>query len=67
MRASIALLLLALALALATLASGCIRHEFDLCLEDPPHPDCVDGGEPTDAGSDAGVDAATDAAVDAGM
>lgn len=65
MRDAIALLLCALALAAG--ASGCIRHEFDRCLEEMPPIDCLDGGEPTDAGTDAGADSGADAAVDAGM
>ena len=36
---------------------GCLRLEFDLCDQDPPHPDCLDGS--IDGGEDAN-DAATD-------
>lgn len=43
-------LLLALLAALTT--AGCLRRRFNLCAEDPPHPDCP---------SDAGVDASSDA------
>jgi hypothetical protein len=44
------------------LGPGCLRRKFDLCLEDPPHPEC-----PRDAGLDANADApsAPDSAVDA--
>jgi hypothetical protein len=38
---------------LAAAAAGCLRPRFDLCAEDPPHPDC-----PFDAGPDAAIDAA---------
>ena len=52
------------------LLSGCIRFDFDLCADEPPHPDCVDSGPPrdsgVDAGADSGVDAGTDSGVDAG-
>jgi hypothetical protein len=43
-------------------APGCLRRKFDLCIEDPPHPDC-----PRDAGPDATADAplTPDAAADA--
>ncbi|MBX7196258.1 MAG: hypothetical protein K1X94_29650 [Sandaracinaceae bacterium] len=54
-----------LVVALGSLAlAGCLRPKFDLCAEDPPHPDC-----PHDAGPDAAVDApaATDAASDAAV
>lgn len=59
-----------LALVLVTLASaGCLRRRFNLCTEEPPHPDCPhDAGMATDASSsDAPADdaAADDAAVTA--
>ncbi|MBN8613502.1 MAG: hypothetical protein J0L92_23105 [Deltaproteobacteria bacterium] len=38
---------------LAAASTGCLRPRFDLCAEDPPHPDC-----PSDAGPDAAIDAA---------
>ena len=37
----------------ATLLGGCIRIDFDLCEEEPPHPDCLADGDvemPEDAG-----------------
>ena len=40
-------------LVLAAASAGCLRPKFDLCAEDPPHPDC-----PSDAGPDAAIDAA---------
>ncbi|MCB9593059.1 MAG: hypothetical protein H6719_10030 [Sandaracinaceae bacterium] len=61
---------LLLAALLTTSLGGCIRHEFDLCAETPPHPDCSDAGDGTDAGPgptpDAGTDAGSDAGSDAG-
>jgi len=58
---------LALAVALPLSLAGCIRLNFDLCDQDPPHPDCLDGG--ADAGVDSGPDldaAHPDADIDAG-
>jgi len=57
-----------------TLLSGCIRMDFDLCDDDPPHPECADAGQDggtdagasSDSGSDAGADAGSDAGADAG-
>ncbi len=44
---------LALVMLLVAIASmGCLRRRFNLCAEDPPHPDC-----PRDAGPDADLDA----------
>lgn len=52
---------------------GCLRTKFDLCVQDPPDPNCayLDAGTDTgasDAGADAGAaDAgAADAGADAG-
>lgn len=39
---------------LVALASGCVRIHFDLCAEDPPHDECLDGS--IDAGPDASMD-----------
>ncbi|MBX3268727.1 MAG: hypothetical protein KF729_00615 [Sandaracinaceae bacterium] len=55
----------------AALLAGCIRQSFDLCAEEPPHPDCAldagdDAGGGEDAGDDAGHDAGDDAGHDAG-
>jgi hypothetical protein len=44
----------------AGIAPGCLRRKFDLCLEDPPHPDC-----PRDAGADGGTAAGDASAPDA--
>ncbi len=43
-----------LVLALALSSAGCLRHEFDLCRGEAPHPDCalLDGGSAD--GGDAG-------------
>jgi hypothetical protein len=41
-------LFVALAATALLIGPGCLRRKFDLCLEDPPHPDC-----PRDAGPDA--------------
>lgn len=46
-------LFLALVASVLVAGPGCLRRKFDLCLEDPPHPDC-----PRDAGADASADAA---------
>lgn len=56
-------LLSAVAIALALAASGCLRQNFDLCAEDPPHPDCalLDAAAP-----DASDGATSDAALDGG-
>ena len=40
---------------LAIALSGCIRMDFNLCDDDPPHPECLDAG--TDAAVDGGPDA----------
>ncbi len=58
------LLTITIALALGFAASGCLRQNFDLCDEDPPHPDCAR----IDAGPDAGLDggAADGGAADGG-
>lgn len=34
------------------IVTGCIRLEFDLCLEDPPHPECtLDASTDEDGGA----------------
>lgn len=55
-------LFVALTASALLIGPGCLRRKFDLCLEDPPHPDC-----PRDAGPDASADAAIapDGAADA--
>ena len=46
---------------LATLSTGCLRQRFDLCAQNPPHPECL-----IDAGmGDAALDAPADAELDA--
>ena len=57
--------LLLAAFTLALLCSGCLRTRFDLCAEQPPHPDClaIDGAIDA-AGLDAGAPDAS-AALDA--
>jgi hypothetical protein len=37
----------------ALAAAGCVRIHFDLCDEDPPHPECMIDGA-VDAGPDGG-------------
>ncbi len=57
-------LLLSSAVVFVFALSGCLRQDFNLCEDVPPHPECADGG--SDAGSDAGTDAGSDAGTDAG-
>jgi len=54
-----------LLLLVGALASGCLRQRFDLCAQNPPHPECLLDAGPIDAAIDANRDAAFDAAVDA--
>ena len=60
-RAHARLFLVCLVLVAMAIGSGCLRRKFDLCLEDPPHPDC-----PHDAGPDASSQADAPAPSDAG-